>query len=82
MNHALARRGSTAVARRQVSCRAAAAAKPVKVQFKVPHRVEFGQAVCVAGALAPLGNWSTDSAVVMRWNDGDYWTVDLEVPAG
>lgn len=32
--------------------------------------------------MAELGDWKIDEAPSMVWNEGSYWTLDLELPAG
>ena len=34
------------------------------------------------GNVAELGGWKIDDAPSMEWNEGSFWTLDLELPAG
>lgn len=52
----------------------------VKVSFKVPHHVEFGENICVVGAHDTLGSWDVGSSVPLNWSEGDVWTAQLELP--
>jgi hypothetical protein len=59
-----------------------AANKKVKLSFKLPYRVDFGQDICIVGSSDALGNWDPRKGVAMRWSEGDTWEVDFEVTAG
>jgi len=56
--------------------------KKVKLSFKLPYRVNFGQDICLVGSSDVLGNWDPRHGVGMQWSEGDVWQVDLEVSAG
>lgn len=56
--------------------------KHAKIAFKLPRHVNFGENVCITGAIDTLGNWSVDACVPMAWNDGDVWTADVDMPSG
>lgn len=53
-----------------------------KIQFTLPHHVEFGQEVALVGDADILGKWDATAAVSMNWTDGDVWTATAEVPLG
>ncbi len=36
--------------------------------------------VVVVGSSERLGNWQADCGLAMQWNEGDDWTVDLDLP--
>lgn len=36
--------------------------------------------VVVVGSSERLGNWQADNGLAMQWNEGDDWTVDLDLP--
>jgi len=53
----------------------------VKVTFQMPHSVPFGQEVVIAGDAQVLGSWSLSKAKKLLWNEGDLWTVTVDLPA-
>lgn len=57
-------------------------ANTVKLSFKLPLALPFGQMVAVVGSAAPLGGWETASMLHLNWEEGDYWTGTAEVPVG
>jgi hypothetical protein len=61
---------------------AAADGKTVKLSFKLPYRVHFGQDICIVGSSEALGNWDPSRGVGLRWSEGDVWEVEFEVSAG
>lgn len=48
----------------------------------VTPQTAFGEALKVVGSLAQLGAWEVDAAPAMHWQDGDFWNVDVTLPAG
>ena len=36
--------------------------------------------VVLVGSSERLGNWRADSGLAMQWNEGDDWTIDLDLP--
>ena len=36
----------------------------------------------MVGSLTELGAWEVDAAPAMHWQDGDFWNVDVTLPAG
>ncbi len=36
--------------------------------------------VVVVGSSERLGNWQADNGLTMQWNEGDVWTLDLDLP--
>lgn len=60
---------------------ASAAPETVKVTFQIPHSVPFGQEVVIAGDAQVLGSWSLSKAKKLAWNEGDLWTVTVDLPA-
>ncbi|CAL5229927.1 g13352 [Coccomyxa viridis] len=60
------------------------AALPVQQQARINlginYHCEFGQQVVVVGSSERLGNWQADCGLAMQWNEGDDWTVDLDLP--
>ncbi len=52
----------------------------MQVSFAVPYRCEFGQHIALVGSDEFLGDWDVRRGVPMNWQDGDVWTVDLELP--
>lgn len=64
--------------------RGRSAALPVQQQARVNlginYHCEFGQQVVLVGSSERLGNWRADSGLAMQWNEGDDWTIDLDLP--
>ena len=52
----------------------------MRVSFALPYRCEFGQHIALVGSDEYLGDWDVQRGVAMNWQDGDVWTVDLELP--
>ena len=52
------------------------------VRFKIQYGVPFGSSVVLVGDHDALGAWAPGSAQAMAWQEGDVWTLDLELPAG
>ena len=51
-----------------------------ELEFRIRLKVQFGQSVCLVGSVRELGNWeATDSAVNLKWTDGDVWTTTVAV---
>lgn len=42
----------------------------------------YGEGLKVVGSLEELGSWEVDMAPAMHWNEGDWWNVDVTLPAG
>ena len=53
----------------------------VRVTFKMPHSVPFGQELLIVGDAEVLGSWSLSKAQKLVWNEGDMWTVTVDLPA-
>ncbi|GMH42311.1 hypothetical protein BSKO_10230 [Bryopsis sp. KO-2023] len=51
----------------------------VKVSFRMPYRVNFGENLCLVGSGSPLGEWDVSRGLSMTWSDGDVWKADLDV---
>ena len=45
-------------------------------------QVSFGESHKVVGGHPSLGDWDVGRAPQMKWNDGNIWTVDVELPEG
>ena len=43
-------------------------------------QVAFGESHKLVGGHPSLGGWDPDNAPAMCWNDGDVWTLDLDLP--
>ncbi|GLC34563.1 hypothetical protein PLESTB_001247900 [Pleodorina starrii] len=54
----------------------------LRLNFKIPYRVHFGQSLGLVGSGDSLGNWDPKRTVQMKWTDGDWWTVELTVSSG
>ena len=48
----------------------------------VSAKVGYGESHKIVGSAAELGDWNVDSAPHMSWSEGDFWTLDLDVPVG
>ncbi|EFJ52450.1 hypothetical protein VOLCADRAFT_102948 [Volvox carteri f. nagariensis] len=55
---------------------------PLRLNFKIPYRVNFGQSLGLVGSGDSLGNWDPKRTVQMKWTDGDWWTVELSISPG
>jgi hypothetical protein len=53
----------------------------MRLSFKLPYRVNFGQNLCLVGQGEALGNWDPNQGKRMEWSQGDVWTVQLELSA-
>ncbi|KAK9842786.1 hypothetical protein WJX74_002436 [Apatococcus lobatus] len=51
------------------------------VQFSIKRQVAFGESHKLIGGHPSLGGWNPDNAPAMCWNDGDVWTLDLDLPS-
>lgn len=60
---------------------ASATGARVEVRFSLPHRVDFGQHVCIVGGHEHLGGWDVVRGVKMTWTEGDVWSAVLELHA-
>lgn len=58
------------------------AATNSKVTFKVVHRVQYGQQLCIAGSDPAMGQWDPNQALVLNWSDGDVWHAEADIPPG
>ncbi|GLI64112.1 hypothetical protein VaNZ11_007287 [Volvox africanus] len=54
----------------------------LRLNFKIPYRVNYGQSLGLVGSGDSLGNWDPKRTVQMKWTDGDWWTVELNVFPG
>ena len=45
-------------------------------------QVSFGESHKVVGGHPSLGNWDLGSAPQMQWNDGNIWTLEVQLPEG
>merc|ERR1712224_174334 len=54
--------------------------KRVKVTFKLPHRVKFGQEVVLVGDDKALGSWSVSKGKKLEWQEGDMWQATVDLP--
>jgi hypothetical protein len=51
------------------------------VRFQLPYHCKYGQRLCLIGSSGNLGAWDVANAVPMEWNEGDVWSVELQLPA-
>jgi hypothetical protein len=49
----------------------------IRLNFRIPYRVNFGQSLGIVGTGETLGNWS--KPVALKWGEGDVWSVELNV---
>merc|ERR1711959_2273 len=54
--------------------------KRVKVTFKLPQRVKFGQEVVLVGDDKALGSWSVSKGKKLEWQEGDMWQATVDLP--
>lgn len=52
------------------------------VKFVVPVEVNYGDSVKVVGNEPPLGSWDCSQAVALKWNEGNVWTNQVDLPPG
>ena len=45
-------------------------------------QVSFGEGHKVVGGHPSLGNWDVTNAPLMQWNDGNVWTLEVQLPEG
>ncbi|KAK9806472.1 hypothetical protein WJX73_000758 [Symbiochloris irregularis] len=53
-----------------------------KIHFSTTREVGFGESHKIVGGHPSLGSWDVGSAPTMNWNDGNVWTLDVDVPGG
>ena len=46
------------------------------------QQVSFGESHKVVGGHPCLGDWDVSNAPQMQWNDGNVWTLDVQLPEG
>ncbi|DBA93500.1 hypothetical protein WJX82_005630 [Trebouxia sp. C0006] len=52
------------------------------VHFSTQREVSFGESHKVVGGHPCLGDWDVSNAPQMQWNDGNVWTLDVQLPEG
>jgi hypothetical protein len=52
------------------------------VKIATHYHVGFGDCLKVIGSSEELGAWKADDAPLMRWNEGDVWTLVTPLPPG
>ena len=45
-------------------------------------KVSFGESHKVVGGHPALGDWDVGSAPQMQWNDGNVWTLEVQLEEG
>ncbi len=45
-------------------------------------QVDFGEVIRAVGNDKPLGSWDLSKAVTLKWNDGDIWSCEVQIPVG
>ena len=45
-------------------------------------QVSFGESHKVVGGHPSLGDWDVANAPQMQWNDGNVWTLEVQLPEG
>lgn len=45
-------------------------------------QVAYGEKVKIVGNRRELGQWNTDEALELEWNQGDVWSVVVPMPVG
>ena len=46
------------------------------------EQVSFGESHKVVGGHPSLGDWDVSNAPQMQWNDGNVWTLEVQLPEG
>jgi hypothetical protein len=54
----------------------------VQATFQVIRPVKWGETVCLCGSIPELGAWNPESAVNLRWHQGDIWSREVFFPLG
>ena len=67
--------------RSSVAVRAQQHAK-VKVEFRLPKKLQYGSSAYLVGSAKGLGEWNAERSQSMTWTDGDVWQSVLEVEPG
>ena len=52
----------------------------IRLTVAIPYHCHFGQHLRLVGSTEHLGRWDADHGVVMRWSDGDLWSVEVDLP--
>ena len=52
------------------------------MQFRIKFRTDYGQLVKIVGSAVPFGAWAIAKSPAMRWNEGDIWSVTINLPVG
>eukprot|EP00923_Selenidium_pygospionis_P045178 GHVN01077931.1.p1 GENE.GHVN01077931.1~~GHVN01077931.1.p1 ORF type:complete len:197 (+),score=22.05 GHVN01077931.1:59-592(+) len=53
-----------------------------RITFRVRCNTQFGQQVCIVGSDVALGMWNPADATRMSWNEGNYWTAEVDLKRG
>lgn len=46
------------------------------------QRLEYGQCLCLTGEGEWLGEWAPANSLQLKWNEGDVWGAEVQLPAG
>ena len=49
------------------------------IEFRIKHRVEFGESVSLVGSVRELGRWDPSEAIPLEWSEGDNWKCKTEL---
>eukprot|EP00434_Breviolum_minutum_P013842 symbB.v1.2.012205.t1/scaffold834.1/size159133/3 len=50
-------------------------------EFKIQYSTNFGEEMYLVGSCDELGAWDLSRKVHMAWNEGNFWTVKVKIPA-
>eukprot|EP00877_Chromochloris_zofingiensis_P012733 jgi/Chrzof1/7713/Cz02g33260.t1 len=54
----------------------------VPVNIVLCKHCSFGESLALVGDVPELGDWDTNKAVQLQWNEGDLWTATVSLPVG
>ena len=49
------------------------------VQFKIEYKTQWGEELCIAGSVSPLGNLNEENALVLSSNNGIDWYGEMQL---
>jgi len=53
---------------------------PSQIRFRAQCATKFGEILGVSGSIPQLGNWDPKGALKMKWDDNNWWQVDIPNP--
>ena len=52
-----------------------------KIYFYIKYDSKYGDNIGILGSIEELGNWCQDKILYLKWNKGNIWTGDVELPS-